>query len=569
MLNGRLYFQAWFVATIALLVAFLTLQPQDELVPPESVGVFAGDSARAQAQDLADTAPLRVPGTDTARAGARWMHERMTELPTNGRRVATQQAYVRVDGVPTPITNVLYTVPAAAPTKSARNILVVAPRDAPRQVAGNADDSAVLVELARVAAQAQYHHTIVFLSVDGDTVGNAGLRWYLRTVDTTRIAGVVVLDGVGGDDSTEVHLWSGGAHRQALALRQVAEQAVRDAGGVPSAPPSLPAQLIAMAVPETRGAQRAAIDQRVPAVTLSSRVEAPLAAGMRAPASSERLRLVGMAALNLIGRLDVRERARTPDASFLYAGRILRPAVARMALLLLALPLFVMALDAVARIRRARVRVSTGLRAVGWKCVPPLAALVVGHLLALAGVLVAPVVGRPPLPADMPFTLRDGLVLLLIVLTVAAVSIAVRGRIHAAGANPPAEAAAALLWLSVIVLFAWWWSPFSLVLILPAAHAALAATVVPRRWQLVALAAVALAAPVAVVSAVSRAIDRDVWFTLWYILQTSISGARGLLGPVLAVLVGVCVVSLGTLVLFRARKGLVGRGWRRELRRTK
>lgn len=290
--------------------------------------------------------------------------------------------------------------------------------------------------------------------------------------------------------------------------------------------------------------------------------------GLKSPASTERLDLMGTAALNLMGRLDDRERARTPDASFAYAGRILRPSVARLALLLLALPLFVMALDAVARIRRARVRVSTGLRAVGWKCVPALAALFVAHLLSLAGVLDPPVLGRPPLPAEMPFTVGDGLAVALIVLTAAAVAIAVRGRIHAAGANPPAEAAAALMWLSVIVLFAWWRSPYSLVLILPAAHAALAATVVPRRWQLVALAAVALVAPAAVVASISRAIDQSIWFTLWYIAQTSLSGARGFLGPILVALVSVCVISLSTLVLFRARKGLVGRGWRRELRRN-
>ncbi len=568
MLNGRLYFQAWFVATIALLVAFLTLQPPDESIPPESVGVFPAQDAQTQAQDLTLTAPLRVPGTQSAADGTRWMRRQLSELPEGHRLVAQQQAGVRFEGRWVPITNVLYTVPAAAPNQSTRNIVVVARRDAARQVAGDANASAVLVELARVAAQANYHHRIIFLSVDGDTLGNAGLRWYLRSVDTSRIAGMVVLDSIGATDGSEITIWSGGAHRQALGLRQMAEDAIRDAGGVPGASPSLPAQLIAMAVPETRGAQRAAIDKRVPAVTLSGRKEGPESAGMKPPASSERLHLVGSAALNLIGRLDVRERARTPDASFSYAGRILRPSVARLALLLLALPLFVMALDAAARIRRARVRVSTGLRAVGWKCVPPLAALLMGHLLALAGVLAAPVVGRPPLPADMPFTLRDALALLLVVLTGAAVSIAIRGRVHAAGANPPAEAAAALLWLSVIVLFAWWRSPFTLVLILPAAHAALAATVVPRRWQLAALGVVALAAPVAVVTTISHAIDRNIWFTLWYIVQTSMSGARGLLGPVLLVLVGVCVVSLGTLVLFRARKGLVGRGWRRELRRT-
>ena len=65
---------------------------------------------------------------------------------------------------------------------------------------------------------------------------------------------------------------------------------------------------------------------------------------------------------------------------------------------------------------------------------------------------------------------------------------------------------------------------------------------------------------------VASDIGRNPLYAVWYLCETSVSGARGLAGPVLAVLVGVCVWSLSTLVAFRARKGLVrgraGRGVR-------
>jgi len=557
MLNGRLYFQAWFVATVALLVAFLTLQPPAELPDPEQVAVFSGVEAAQLAEDLHRTAPLRVPGSETSKRAAAWVEAQFEQLPGGDRLVATQDAVVRLGRDEVNIRNVMFTQPATAENKWSRNILVVAPRDAPRQVAGGTSSTAILVELARLATRTRAHHPIIFLSVDGDTLGNAGLRWYLRQVDTSRIAGVLVLDGVGEGEGTDVQIWASGAHRQALGMRQMAEEAVRNAGGRPSAAPSLRTQLIRLAFTETRGGQRAAIDRRIPAVALAAREEGPLPIGVGVP-NAQRLNVGGAAALNMIALLDARERANVPDGSFAYAGRVLRPSVGRLAMLLLALPLFVMALDAAARIRRARVRVSSGVRVVAWKFVPPLAALLVAHLLAMWHVLPGTAVGRPLLPAEMPVRLNEVLGLVLLVLTAIGLLILLRPRIHAVGVNPPAEAAGALLWLSALVLFAWWKAPMSLVLILPAAHAALAATVVPRRWQLGVLALVAAAAPIAVVSMVSDVLDRGIPYTLWYMLMTTVNGARGLMEPILAVMVLVCVVSLGTLVLFRARKGLVG-----------
>jgi Peptidase family M28 len=569
MLNRRLYLQAWLVAIVALLVAFLTLEPPPEGVEPDGVATFTANDAVKSAGELVALAPQRAAGTPDAAKAAEWVGARFGELPdTNqGARVATQTFTARRNGSEVPLTNVLFTQRAEGEPKSARNILIVAPRDTPPGVAGGASSTAILIEVARTTAKIKYRHPIVFLSVDGSAAGNAGMRWYLNSVERSRIAGVIVLDAPAQGSGTTLSLWSAGAGRQALGLRQLAEQSVKAAGFVPSPIPALRTQLVRLAVPETRGDQRAAIDAGVPAVTLAGRDEGVLGPDGAEP-DVQRYDAAGTATLDLINRLDAIERANAPDAALAYAGKILRPAVGRLALLLLALPLLVMALDAAARVRRARVRLSVGLRAVAWRFAPPLVILLLAHLLTRWGVLRGPTLGRPPLPSELTFGTRALLVIALLAMVSFILWMWVRPRVNATGVNPPAEAAGALVWLGAITLVAWWLSPFALVLILPAAHAALAATVAPRRWQVVALAVLAIAAPLAVVFTIASDIDRNPLFAVWYLCETAVSGARGLVGPILAVLVGVCVWSLSTLVAFRARKGLVRRGTGMRLARA-
>ena len=569
MLNRRLYLQAWLVAIVALLVAFLTLEPPLEDVEPDGVATFTANDAVKSAVDLGTLAPRRAAGTPDAKTAADWVAARFAELPdTNqGARVATQNFTARRNGAQVPLTNVLFTQRAEGEPKSARNILIVGPRDTPPGVAGGASSTAILIEVARTTAKIKYRHTLVFLSVDGTSVGNAGMRWYLNSVERSRIAGVIVLDAPAQGTGRTLSLWSAGAGRQALALRQLAERSVKSAGFVPSPLPALRTQLVRLAVPETRGDQRAAIDAGVPAVTIAGRDEGVLGADGTEP-DRQRYDAAGTATLDLINRLDAIERANAPDAALAYAGKILRPAVGRLALLLLALPLLVMALDAAARVRRARVRLSVGLRAVAWRFAPPLVILLVAHMLTRWGVLRGPTLGRPPLPEELAFGTRALLVIALLGIVSFVLWMWVRPRVNATGVNPPAEAAGALVWLGAVTVLAWWLSPFALVLILPAAHAALAATVAPRRWQVVALAALAIAAPIAVVVTIASDIDRNPLFAVWYLCETAVSGARGLVGPILAVLVGVCVWSLSTLVAFRARNGLVRRGTGMRLART-
>jgi len=588
MLNGRLYLQAWFVATLAILVAFLTLRPPDPTPSTTQPAQFAGSATTDLAIRFHDAAPLRVPGTIGAAAGEKWIEEQFKAIPGDKQSVQTQHAVIRRGGQDIPITNVMMVLPAQAKNKVQRRILVVAPRDAPRQVSWGTSGTAILVELARLSVQQKYHHPIVFMSVDGDTFGNAGLRWFLSKETASRYAGVIVLDapGEGRDqipvidpatgvqardpnskqpltrpapDANTMYLWSSGSGRQALDMRRLAEKAVTAAGYSPSPLPSLRRQLLGLSFTETRGAQRAAIDLGIPAVTLSARPDSQLPINVP-EISRSRVRAAGTATVALIGLLDDQERAKVPDRALAYAGRILRPSVARLALLFLALPLFVMALDAAGRIRRSRVRISLGLKSVAWRMVPVVSSLMLGWLLTLWGVLHAPEVGRPPAPADIPFDGRAALAILLIVLSALALGMGVRARQGDAPAAIPAETAGALAWLGLAVILAWWYIPFSLVLILPVAHAVLAALLAPRLWQIGLLAIGSVLVPLALVLRVAGVIDRSPFYALWYIAETTLSGARGLAGPVIGAVVVVALGTLCTIVVRRIRDGLVRAG---------
>ena len=58
----------------------------------------------------------------------------------------------------------------------------------------------------------------------------------------------------------------------------------------------------------------------------------------------------------------------------------------------------------------------------------------------------------------------------------------------------------------------------------------------------------------------SGRIDRGIPYSAWYLIETTVAGARGIIGPVLAIAVLVTVWSLGSLVMSRVRRGLVAAG---------
>ena len=187
-------------------------------------------------------------------------------------------------------------------------------------------------------------------------------------------------------------------------------------------------------MPQTFGDQGAAIAAGLTSVTLSARAESPLREGR--PPTADRLEMVANSANDLLGALDAAETVPAADGSLAFAGKFLRPTIARLTLLLLLLPVLVCSLDILARQRRARVPLGAGVRAVGLRAIPLFAALGAAYLLALAGLLPGAAAGAPPIPADARFGALAGLAIVLAAAAGVLGAMYARRRGRRAGASP-------------------------------------------------------------------------------------------------------------------------------------
>lgn len=556
------------------MVALLTLQTPGPVPDPEFPPVFDSPAALTLSTEFAAQFDERSPGSDQAENAAKWMAEKLDEVltapaaagapagePEPGARPPAdrvkEQAFVVRRGARTyNLTNVYAALPPTPGQSTEGVILVVATRDTPPGVTGGASASATLVELARAASVRTRRRPMIFLSADGSSLGNSGVRWFLRQNSGVPIVAAVVLDAPGEAGGDTVQVWSGGrTDHQALELARLAATVVERTGGTADAVPTPLQQALRLAVPQTFGDQAPLVDRGIPAVTIAGREESPLRS-TGAPTEG-RLALVGRSAESLIGALEVADVIPGPDSGMALAGRRLRPVVARIALLLLALPVLVMGVDAFARARRARQRLGRGFRAVFWRGLPALVALVVAYLVSLAALIPEPVAGVPPALEGVSLDASAAAGLVAVAVAAFLVWLGAHRRVRRTNALPPEEAAAAVVAMAALLLLLWVRQPYALLLALPAAHAALLAGLARRVWQVGVAAATALLPVVVLCFSVAGPIDGTPVEAAWYLFATSVDGARGWMGPVIALLLAVCVWSIGGLVAFRARKGLV------------
>lgn len=551
MLNARLYRTCWLVAGVALVVALLTLESPDRGPTPALPSTVDGQTTLELTERLAAVAPTRPAGGEADLAAARLVQDQLALLPGMGRKVQTQEFEARADGRRLSLRNVYLAVPGQAGGSARGGIVVVAPRDTPPGVAAGASSTAILLRLARLSVTTRHLRPHLFVSTDGNTVGLSGMRWFLTRFSSFPIAAVIVIDGVGDAAGDRIHVWARGSdNRQALGLAYVAESSITRTGGRPEAIPGLGNQLLRLAVPQTFGDQGAAIADGVPSVTLSGRGDTPLADGP-APTAA-RLELAANAAYDLLNVLDQPDEIPGADTSVGLAGRLVRPTVARTCLLLLALPLLVLAVDAVARLRRTRSSLGSGLRAVGRRILPPLVILAAAHLVVLAGLWPGTAAGGLPLPVDVGFGLPEVLGA-VIVAAVGAVAL-MAGRRRRRAAPLAAEGPAALVLLAGLLAVLWLVSPFALILALPAAHAMTLAGAVERVWQVRVLAAVGVLPILLLVLSLSGTLSTNPLSAAWYLVETTASGARGATGPLLAAAIVGCLWAMLAFATVRARE---------------
>ncbi len=551
MLNARLYRTCWLVAGVALVVALLTLESPDRGPSPALPSTIDGETTLQLSEHLSAVAPVRPAGSEADLAAAQLVQNQLAQLPGMGGKVQVQEFEARTDGRRLAMRNVYLAVPGQAGGSARGGIVVVAPRDTPPGVAAGASSTAILLRLARLSVTTRHLRPHLFVSTDGNTVGQSGMRWFLTRFSSFPIAGVIVIDGLGDAAGDRIHVWARGSdNNQALRLAYIAESSIGRVGARPQAIPGLGNQLMRLAVPQAFGDQGAGIAADIPSVTLSGRAETPLREGP-APTAA-RLELSANAAYDLLNVLDQPDAVPGSDTSVGLAGRLVRPTVARTCLLLLALPLLVLAVDAAARMRRGGASLRAGVRATAGRIVPLLVILVAAHLVVLAGLWPGTAAGGLPLPSEVGFGLREVVGLILVA---AAGAVALwAGRRRRRVTPLESEGPAALILLGVFLVVLWIVSPFALILALPAAHAMTLAGAVERVWQVRVLAAVGAIPLLLLVLSLSGTLDRGPLSTTWYLLETTASGARGATGPLMAALIGGCLWAMLVFATVRARE---------------
>lgn len=554
MLNLRLYRMAWLVAGVAVVVALLTLQPVDPAEEPRIPVVFDGEAALELSDRLEAVAPERAPGTEGGRRGAEWVRQELSRVPGAENRVQVQDFSARSDGRLVDMQNIYLANPGSGGADG--GILVVAPRDTPSGVVAGSSSSALLVRQARLWAASAHRRPILFVSTDGSTVGNAGIRWFLSRFSDFTISAAIVLDGPGEQTGDDLHIWADGRSSEtALSLASWAEDSVERAGESVVAYPGLWTQLVTRAIPQTFGDQGPMVSAGIPAVTISGRPDSPPQAGVTV--DGELLENAGVAVADLIASLDETRDPPAPAVEVEVGGQILGPTLARAILLILALPVLVAGADVVSRMRRAGVPRVPGLLGLGRRALPFAVLAAVAYGWALVGMFPPSAAGAPPLPGDMSFGATSGLGVAVAIGIAIGVFAVMRSRVQVAA--PASEAGVAAVALSVLLLVAWVLEPFSLILLLPAAHAALLATAVTRRWQVAALALLAIVTPLAASAAIADRLDSNPAFAVWYLVATTADGSRGAVGPLITIAALGCIAALAGLAVLRARKSLPSR----------
>lgn len=556
MLNGRIYRAAWLPALIALVVAALSLGHRPSALSA-ALAPDAFDGARA-AQTLGELAreyPDRRPGSAGDNALALRVEQMISGLSGSAgdgfhvrvRRFASQTAEGQ---------RLLSTVIAQRPGSSAAAaIAILAHRDASDSgSAAELSGTAVLLELARVLSSSETAHTIILVSTSGGSSGDGGAQDFAAHV-AGPLAGVIVLgdlaSGRGGEPA--VVSYSDGLGGSPMALTRTVAHAIAQQFGSEPSTPGLAAQFAHLAFPLAVGEQGPLDAQGIGAVLVGFGGEAGAAPSK--PVTPAQIENSGRAVLGAIGALDRGEITSAPQ-SLLALGSDTIPAWAlRLLVAALLLPLALVAIDALARVRRHRERIAPWTIWVLSCGLPFLLCAVLAILLGLLGIVGA----RPPAPVlarAAPLDASAWLILVLLVMVFIAAwwgRQTLLGRLGTIGSPSGAAAAVALLIVLVIaVAVVWLANPFAAALLVFALHiwlVLISPQLRPRRALGLAVLALGALPCLALVIYYASALGAGPLQALWLSVLMLTGGHLGVLGALLASIFCGAIVALAVIVM--------------------
>ena len=487
-ISARLYRAAWTVVLVPVVVAAFTVGQPRPLPAPALPASFDQRTAVRLAEDLAQRFPDRRPGTKGGRGAAAWVVSRFLDFGLAAHR-APFTADVPGAGA-TPFENLFAIVPGA----SSQTVVVMAHRDNLGVSPGandNASGTAALLELARNTVtpeqgrQTSLLHTLVFLSTDGGSYGEAGATAFARDPGVvTRLlapgASVVVvvnLDALAGTGPPRLEFAGDTARTPTVSLLTTAAASVRAEAGAHTSWPSPIGQMIDLAFPFSLFGQAALVAGGIPAVTLTSGDGRPPSPYRDSSADLRRGQLgaLGRAAQALLASLDQAADAVRGTDSYLYLGsRTVRGWTIQLVLLAALLPFLAATLELYARCRRALLPLAPAFRSMRSRV--GVWAWSGGVFALLAGTGAFPAGDARPLSPDTAAANNwpVGALVALAVLSALGWLLARPRLLPTRDVDRSEEIAghlAALLLLSVAALLVAATNPYSLLFVLPSLHA--------------------------------------------------------------------------------------------------
>jgi len=476
----RIYRAGFVVTALTVLVAMFSLQERPApLGTPIAPDAFKGEIAYGDTAHLVKLYPDRVPGGDGDEALGSFVEGRFRAL---GMETSRDGFTGKHDGSDVHMSNTIGVLNAP----SDRQVVVMAPRDAEgRPGASSASSTATLLQLAQALDGSSRRKTFVFVSLDGSAAGNAGAERFATTYpDRDKVDAVLAIDEPGATSARRPFVlpWASSTRRGSLQVLRTAEAALARESGDASRSDSWIAQFVRQAWPLTLREQGPIVAHGLAAVTITSRGEVPHGEGADSLAgiSSQRLQTFGRAAFSAALAYDAsRQIARSPER-YIVAGHKVLPgwAIALLAVGLVT-PALLASFDAFARARRRRI---VGAPTVRW-----IAAGAAPFALVLGGALLFELIGWLPdsasealAPAPRPGTGAAAAPLLVLVIAFVFGWVFLRpalaGRLGGLGLAGPGPAVAVALLLAIEVLLVCAADPFSAVVLVPAAHLAVVAS---------------------------------------------------------------------------------------------
>ena len=263
-----MYRVAWVVAAVLVVVALFTLKNPGTPKLSEEPPSFDGEAAFVDLRTIVQDFPQRVAGTDPDNRMGIWVEQqfRAAGLEThvegfaatvNGKSVALQNVY------------------GVAKGRTQGTIMLVANRDvAPLATQGagdNASGVAALLALADAFHVAAHDHTIIFLCTTGDSFGALGARNFVKMHQTDDLYAVITLRDVAKpkSDAVAVDGWSAVPKTAPPWLWLLTAPAAKRDSNMDTNLPSVPSQVLRLAVPADAGSQGPGVAAGVPAVTVA------------------------------------------------------------------------------------------------------------------------------------------------------------------------------------------------------------------------------------------------------------------------------------------------------------